>query len=399
MTLDPSTPVVVLGIHHGSLGIARSLGRLGVSVHGVDADLRANAFASRYFRARHAWDFARAPAADSVAFLLELRRALGRDAVLIPISDDLTQLVADHAADLRAGYRFQDNPPELVRALRRKSELHELARRHGVPTPDTLFPRSLEDVRRFAAGVTFPLMLKASDGLRLEARAGRKMVIVHSADELLASYVRLEDPADPNLMLQEYIPGGDDTIWMFNGYFDRRSDCVAGFTGRKLRQHPIHTGATSLGICERNAEVHELTTGFMKRIGYRGILDIGFRYDARDGRYKLLDPNPRIGSTFRLFVGADGTDVARLLYRDLTGQPFPSTSQVEGRKWVVEDQDLVSTLGYRREGSLTWGAWLRSYRGVREAAWFAADDPKPFLLVVRDLARRAARRLLGRKAR
>jgi predicted ATP-grasp superfamily ATP-dependent carboligase len=395
--LDPSTPAVVLGIHHGSLGIARSLGRLGVPVHGVDADLRARAFASRYFRDRHVWDFARAPAADSVGFLLELRRQLGREAVLIPISDDLTQLVADHAAELRAAYRFQDNPPELVRSLRRKSELHELARRLGVPTPETLFPRSVEDVRRFAAEVTFPLMLKASDGLRLEARAGRKMVLVRSADELLEQYARLEDPADPNLMLQEYIPGGDDTIWMFNGYFDSRSDCVAGFTGKKLRQHPIHTGATSLGVCLRNPVVHDLTTGFMKKLGYRGILDIGFRYDARDGFYKLLDPNPRIGSTFRLFVGNDGTDVARLLYLDLTGQPFPSTSQVEGRKWVVEDQDLVSTLGYRREGSLTWGAWLRSYRGVREAAWFAADDLKPFLLLARDLLRRAFRRLLARK--
>lgn len=398
MRLDPSTPVVVLGMHHGSLGIARSLGRLGVPVHGVHADLGANGFASRYFRGRHVWDFARAQAGESVGFLLDLRQKLGRDAVLIPISDDLAQLVADNAEALRAAYRFQDNPPELVRGLRRKSELHELARRHGVPTPDTLFPRSLEDVRRFASNVTFPLMLKASDGLRLEARAGRKMLIVGSMAELLQTYVRLEDPADPNLMLQEYIPGGDDTIWMFNGYFDRRSECVAGFTGKKLRQHPIHTGATSLGICLRDDAVHDLTAGFMKKLGYRGILDIGYRYDARDGRYKLLDPNPRIGSTFRLFVGADGTDVARLLYLDLTGQPLPSTAQVEGRKWVIEDQDLVSSVGYWREGSLTLGAWLRSFRGVREAAWFAADDLKPFLLMARDLLRRAFRHAWKRVA-
>ncbi len=32
-----SLPVVVLKIHHGSLGIARSLGRLGVEVHGLTA--------------------------------------------------------------------------------------------------------------------------------------------------------------------------------------------------------------------------------------------------------------------------------------------------------------------------------------------------------------------------
>ena len=62
----------------------------------------------------------------------------------------------------------------------------------------------------------------------------------------------MEDPADPNLMLQEYIPGGDDSIWMFNGYFDANSDCLAGFTGRKLRQTPPYTGVTSLGVCLPN---------------------------------------------------------------------------------------------------------------------------------------------------
>ena len=103
-------------------------------------------------------------------------------------------------------------------------------------------------------------------------------------------------------MLQEYIPGGDDDVWMFNGYFDADSDCLVGFTARKLRQTPIHTGATSLGICLPNAEVHETTVRWMKRLGYRGILDIGYRFDARDGRYKVLDVNPRIGATFRLFV-------------------------------------------------------------------------------------------------
>ena len=47
----------------------------------------------------------------------------------------------------------------------------------------------------------------------------------------------------------------------------------------------------------------------MKEVGYRGILDIGWRYDARDDRYKLLDVNPRLGASFRLFVGKGGMDV------------------------------------------------------------------------------------------
>ncbi len=48
--VDPSVPVVVLGVHHGTLGIARSLGRLGIAVSCVDGDRSHPALASRYLR-------------------------------------------------------------------------------------------------------------------------------------------------------------------------------------------------------------------------------------------------------------------------------------------------------------------------------------------------------------
>jgi len=151
-----------------------------------------------------------------------------------------------------------------------------------------------------------------------------------------------------------------------------------GWTGRKLRQTPVAMGSTSLGLCTHNEEVGAITRRFMQRIGYRGILDIGYRYDARDGRYKVLDVNPRIGSTFRLFVDANGLDVVRTLYLDMTGQPVPRQVSAEGRKWVVEDGDIETFYKTWRKGELGALAWLLSFRGVREAAYFARDDMQPF---------------------
>jgi predicted ATP-grasp superfamily ATP-dependent carboligase len=119
----------------------------------------------------------------------------------------------------------------------------------------------------------------------------------------------------------------------------------------------------------------------MKTIGYRGILDIGYRYDARDGLYKVLDVNPRIGSTFRLFTGGDGLDVVRALYLDMTGQPVPESQVVEGRKWIVEEYDLVSSVRYLMDGELTPAEWIRSFRGVQETTCFASDDLLPMLTI------------------
>lgn len=390
-------PVLVLRLdHHGALGVFRSLGRLGIPVYGMHASDDAPALRSRYARGHFRWDLDREPAARSVERLLAIADELGQRPVLLPTNDETALFVAAHADRLRGAYRFQENPIELVQRLYDKRTMNRLARQHGIPTADTLVPRSRQEVCAFAADTQFPVMLKGGDGIRLSQRTGEKMRIVRSAAELLDAYDEMEDFAQPDLMLQEYIPGREDAQWMFNGYFDDRSDCLFGVVGQKLRQTPPYTGMTCLGVCARNDEVDALTRRFMKELGYRGILDIGYRFDARDGRYKVLDVNPRLGATFRLFVGEDGLDVARALYLDLTGQPVPSSTARPGRRWLVEELDLASSLRYRRDGVLTVGDWLRSFVGVREAAWLAADDPRPFLDLCGRVAARALRKLARR---
>ena len=188
----------------------------------------------------------------------------------------------------------------------------------------------------------------------------------------------MEDGSNPGLMIQEFIPGKDDSVWMFNGYFNDDSDCLFGLTANMVRQYPAYTGVTSLGICLTNEMVAQQTRTLMKAIGYRGALDIGYKFDPRTGLYKAIDANPRIGRTFRLLVDSSGMDVARAFYLDLTQQPIQVGKPREGRKWVVENFDLASAPRYCRDEKLSVGEWLRSYKGVEEAFWFSRDDPAPF---------------------
>ena len=175
----------------------------------------------------------------------------------------------------------------------------------------------------------------------------------------------MEDGRIPSLMIQEYIPGKDDSVWMFNGYFDEHSECLFGITGKKIHQTPVYTGMTALGVCLPNPAIESATKALVKAVGYKGILDIGYRYDARDSSYKLLDANPSLGATFRLFVADNGMDVARAQYLHFTGQPMPASNMREGRKWIVEDADLISCIQYFRDGALTISDWLCGYAGIR----------------------------------
>jgi predicted ATP-grasp superfamily ATP-dependent carboligase len=395
---DISIPVVILRAHgHGALGIVRSLGGLGVAAYVVDPDPMAPAFFSRYCRRKFVFDIENSSAQRSVQYLLDVARKLGQRSILIPTSDVTALFVSDNAQALKEWFLFPDQSAELSHALASKKQMYYLAKRLVIPTPECAFPQSQRDVLDFLERAAFPVMLKGINTELQRKRSAKGMFIVRTPSELLQAYEAWEDPQNPNLMIQEYIPGGDDTVWMFNGYFNERSECLVAFTGKKIRQCPVYRGATSLGICLGNETVERITRTFMRDVGYQGVLDIGYRFDRRDGLYKVLDVNPRIGSTFRLFVAENGVDVARALYLDLTGQPIPSAIAREGRKWLVEDLDLVSCFRYWRDGKLTVKEWFSSFRGVQEAAYWALDDLLPlapmFLARIAELFRRIYRRV------
>jgi D-aspartate ligase len=370
-------------LHHSSLGVARSLGRLGVPVYGVYEERFAPAAVSRYLRGKFVWR----PDIQDVDRFLEgmamVGERLDRPAVLIPTDDRGAILISEHASTLVSWFRFPQPPPGLAHRLASKKGLYELCGKLGVPCPRMSFPTSHHDVEQFAATATFPVVVKAAETWLLPPEAGLKSTtIAHHPEELLALYRRLEDGAVGNLLLQEYIPRESGEDWFFHGYADARSECLVSFTGVKLRSYPAYAGATTLGRCQDNQILRGQAEDLLRTIGYRGIMDLDYRLDLRDGEYKLLDFNPRVGAQFRLFEDEAGVDVVRALHLDLTGRKVRRRPPAQGRVFVLEPRDLASSLVYRRAGDLDLRSWLASLRGTRrEAAWFARDDLAPFLLM------------------
>src|SRR5215471_4174192 len=312
---DTSLPVLVLQMdHHGSLGVMRSLGRLGVQVYGVHPTRRPIAAFSKYCRGVFPLDLDTLCAEECVERLLEIGHGLGAKPLLMTTNDEGALFVAQNSASLEQAFVFPHNPAQLMWSLYNKKDMYFLAKRLSIPTAETVFPESRQDVLDFCEKAQFPVMLKASDNIAVARRTGRKMVIARSKKELLDHYLAMEDRSNPTMMIQEYIPGKDACVWMFNGYFDENSECLFGLTGRKLHQTPVYTGMTSLGICLPSPGIQAHTKNLVKAVGYKGILDIGYRYDKRDRVFKLLDVNPRLGATFRLFVDTHEMDVVRAQY-------------------------------------------------------------------------------------
>jgi predicted ATP-grasp superfamily ATP-dependent carboligase len=378
---------------HGTVAIARSLGRLGVRVYLIaQEDLPNPGWWSRYWANRMRWDFSRSEEA-SVSFMLEvgakIRADHGTPAVLLTLADWVAIFIERNSDALREQFVFPQPERPVIRALLNKWEMHLLAKAHNIPTPAAVHPASFDEIDEFLARTDFPILMKAAERYVRDPPPTKK---IHSRQQLMDEVGdRAAGRAPLNIVLQEYIPGDVETVWMCNGYFGADPDRDLTFTGKKLRQLSS-AGIASLAICLPNETVDAQTRRFMRGVGYRGCVGIGWRYDDRDGLYKLLDVNARVSGVFRLFEGTNELDVVRVCYLELTGQEVPVTALRPRRKWMLEDDFKVAASSIR-SGQLTMAEWARSMRGVREWHWLAVDDPVPFLARLRDgLGRRVHRR-------
>ena len=399
---DTTTPAVVLKLdhnvmHHGGLGVIRSLGRAGIPVYAVHEHPLAPAAHSRYLHGRFLWHPHPYRPDQVIEGLRRLADRIGRPAVLIPTDDAGAILLAEHGDALRPYFRFSRIAPDLPRRLAGKFSLTELCRSLDLPTVEATLVRHRDEAEEFVDRVGLPLVVKLAEpwlpaeGFR-QAKP-RSTSLVRDRDELAEVFVRANGT---QLMLQEYLPGGPGNDWFFHGYCDESSQCVPAFTGVKERSYPPHAGLTSFGRCVPNERLRTEVTALLRRVAYRGIMDLDLRYYPRDDRYKLLDFNPRIGAQFRLFTDSAGLDVVRAAHLDLTGRPVPAGEPVADRRFVVENYDSLAALGYARRGELGLRSWLASLRRVDETAWFARDDLAPFGLMCLRTAWRLVQRPLSR---
>lgn len=395
--LDITTPAVILKLdrnvlHHGGLGAIRSLGRLGVPVYGVHEDPLAPAARSRYLHDRWIWRPDAENAERVRAGLVTLAERIGRPAVLIPTDDAGAIFLAEHGTDLRRWFLFPDPPSDLPRQLAGKHTLYQLCRELGVPCVAAALPKSLTGAQEFADRIGFPLVVKLATPWRSSTKGLRSTSVLRTHDELAHSWRACADSDGGPLMLQDYIPHhqqGQD--YFFHGYCDAQSRCRPAFVGIKERSYPAHAGLTSFGRWVDNPQLHSQATELMARLGFRGIADLDYRFDPRDGQYKLLDFNPRLGAQFRLFQDTAGVDVVVAAHLDLTGRTVPQGSPHFGRSFLVENYDPIAALSYRRCG-LDFRSWVTSLRRADELAWFARDDLAPFGLMCLRMGWRAMTR-------
>src|SRR5690606_28291186 len=103
-----------------------------------------------------------------------------------------------------------------------------------------------------------------------ESHTKVKAFQIASAEELLETYDMCAPWADL-LMAQQWVNGGDDELYSSNSYFNTDSEALVMFVSRKVRQWPIKTGTSTMGIDYRNDTVVAETLRLFQGIGFAGL--------------------------------------------------------------------------------------------------------------------------------
>jgi len=389
----PESGALILGGAHGSLEIARSLGRRGIPVWLVAGDYPL-AGLSRYVERSFSWP--KSSDADAVAFLLRIADRHGlRGWVLFATSDEDVRFVAQNRAALETVFAVTTPAWDLVRWACDKRRMNALAAELGIARPLTYYPRGRDDLA--SMDIRYPVILKPTMREGHNAFVDAKAWRADDLPGLLAHYDRAAALVRPDcIMIQELIPG-DGTSQFSYGAVWQNGAPIASIVARRRRQYPIAFGYTSTYVESiESREVEETASRFLRSLAYDGLVEIEFKYDRRDRTYKILDVNARAWTWIALGAAA-GIDFAAIQWLLAMGGKIAPISANPGATWRYWSRDMVAAGHEMLIGGLSPLSYLRTFGSRSAAAVFAWDDPAPAVLDLPLVAVRAAsRRLAGR---
>jgi D-aspartate ligase len=369
--------VLILGGQENALAIVRSLTARGVPVS-LSASQSCWALRSRHCDRRYVVPPGES-AADYWENLLLANTDVGLDgSVLFACSDEAIEFMSARRDQLARRYVLDDHVASQQVAMLDKSETIRLAAQVGIPTPKQWPVRQVSDVDAILPILDFPILLRPVHSHKFQRVFRKKLFIVRDASELRAKVVEVASH-ELQMIVCELIPGPDDLLSSYYTYIAPNGQHLFHFTKRIVRRSPPNFGLGSYHATEWLPDTAEMGKRFFCGIGFRGLGNIEFKRDPRDGQLKLIEVNARFTAVQELLVRAQ-MDIAWIIYRHVTGGVVPTVNGFkEDLRLLYFLDDFDSYRDLRLLGQLSFLSWVRSVARPQVLPYFSLDDPKPAL--------------------
>ncbi len=247
-----------------------------------------------------------------------------------------------------------------------------------IPYPKTIDIKQLNDVNKIET-MMFPVLVKPNKRDDLVTDVFRSLFL-NNVEDFYSNKEKLSCFLDKNItfLASEYIPGDDTNIYAYVGYRSQKGEILNEWIGKKLTQYPDEFGVFSSGSNECLEIVKEQGRKLLEVMNLKGIAEPEFKYDSRDGKYKLMEINLR-SMMWNRVGNLSGVNIQYTQYLDAIGEKVSKQVQnLENRVHFVymkhEILNLLQRKGYWKHFKYNvWGCENTHF------AVFNRKDIKPSL--------------------
>lgn len=204
--------------------------------------------------------------------------------MIIPCSDDEVHIISKNKNSFdEIGVRTSVPEYNILKIAYDKRQTIEFARENDILHPRTFFVENIEEIPR---DIAFPLVIKPRS-----AQFAKGIHYVDTFEELEERFNEVKkDFGIP--LIQEYIPGEEGSVYTLGSLFNQ-GECVCKIVQRKLKENPPTGGAATVGITEENKEVEKIGINLLEKMNWHGLAAVELKKHKRNGKYYLMEINPR----------------------------------------------------------------------------------------------------------
>jgi D-aspartate ligase len=381
-----SVKVVITGADSATgLGTARALRGIDAEIIGLYKNSK-----SRYCTS-NIWDRLVSVEDGGVECYYDSLISLGKSnkgkAILFPTQDGVVELASNMRNSLYEYYNFVFPEKDIVDILMDKTKFHRWATENNFPVPESYIAASNSELDTILETIQYPVIIKPL----YRTQDWDKVSPVHKV-------FRLEDIKDfknikfnlfdftPKLIVQQWVPGNDNCVLFCLTYYNRNSNELDYFTGKKILQHPIGTGSTAISIGIDDPFLHDLTARMFKTASYKGLGSLEVKVNRENDSYFITEPTVGRNDLQSNTALAGGINLTKIAYYDALGQEFPEKYiKKKNAIWIEEYGTLQSIIHMLKNKDPYIIQILKSINKNLLFSHFTFRDLSPFIALCKEL--------------
>lgn len=298
--------------------------------------------------------------------------------VIYPTSDGDLELLHQIRDQIQHFCYLPFNPDSIEIALD-KANQKATCGRLGLSYPKTIFVSKEEELSAIS-GLEFPVIIKPSHGSGAINNPFRT-IICHNKNDISIQYEyfkKIIKQGHVNLLISEFITGKDDQIFIYTCFRSNEGDILNEWVGQKITQCPVGTGVfASVASCH-NIDVVENGRLIIDGLDLYGVIEAEFKYDLKDGTYKLMEVTMRPSMPHRIgYLSGVSLHYTQYCYALRKKIPKYHQSTNDNILMVFMHNEIINLLTSKKYYKTFW----RNICGKKKIFWAVYDrkDPWPFL--------------------